>query len=274
MSAVTESKSKQRPTRHIVKLDRGEIHCDVQGEGPAVCLMATLGGSWAAQARLLRDHYTVLTYSMRGYGESRNFEQGFPSNEGHASDLESILDQLELDRVVLVGLSHGGAVAQHFAATYQSRLRGLAIVSSFAYASGSTRIFLELLHGFLKRGDLATFWEVLRAFLCSEENFPRLRRMESSLKSLMFDQYTCESLLAIYEASLRHDTRALLPKIDVPTLVVGGKEDMLFPPRITAELTSLIPNAEEVLLPTAHVPPVEDLRAFHATLNNFLERLN
>lgn len=274
MSAVTESRSKQRATRHIVEIDRGEIHCDVQGEGPVVCLMATLGGSWAAQARLLRDSYTVLTYSMRGYGESRNFEQGFPSNEGHASDLELILDHLALDRVVLVGLSHGGAVAQHFAATYQSRLRGLAIVSSFAYASGSTRIFLELLHGFLKRGDLATFWEVLRAFLCSEENFPRLRRMESSLKSLMFDQYTCESLLAIYESSLRHDTRALLSNINVPTLVVGGKEDMLFPPRITAELTSLIPYAEEQLLPTAHVPPVEDLRAFHATLSKFLERLN
>jgi 3-oxoadipate enol-lactonase len=274
MSAVRESKTKERPARHIVKMDRGEIHCDVQGEGPVVCLMATLGGSWAAQARLLRDRYTVLTYSMRGYGESRNFEQGFPSNEGHATDLESILDHLGLDRVVLVGLSHGGAVAQHFAAAYPSRLRGLAIVSSFAYASGSTRIFLELLHGFLKRGDLATFWEVLRAFLCSEENFPRLRRMESSLKSLMFDQYTCESLLAIYESSLRHDTRALLPNINVPTLVVGGQEDMLFPPRITAELTSLIPHAEECLLPTAHVPPVEDLRAFHATLSNFLDRLN
>jgi hypothetical protein len=49
---------------------------------------------------------------------------------------------------------------------------------------------------------------------------------------------------------------------------------MLFPPRITAELTALIPNAEERLLPTAHVPPVEDLRTFHATLSEFIERLN
>jgi 3-oxoadipate enol-lactonase len=239
-----------------------------------VCLMATLGGSWAAEARLLRDRYTVLTYSMRGYGESQNFEDVFPSNEAHAGDLAAILDELGFDKVVLVGLSHGGAVAQHFAVDYPDRLRGLAIVSSFAHASGSTRIFLELLHGFLKRGDLATFWEVLRAFLCSEENFPRLRRMESSLKGLMFDQYTCESLLAIYESSVRHDTRALLPRIKVPTLVVGGTEDMLFPPRITAELTALIPNAEERLLPTAHVPPVEDPRAFHATLSEFLDRLN
>jgi hypothetical protein len=39
-------------------------------------------------------------------------------------------------------------------------------------------------------------------------------------------------------------------------------------------LTSLIPYAEECLLPTAHVPPVEDLRAFHATLSKFLDRLN
>ena len=274
MSAVDATKTTPRELTKIIDVGHGEIHCDVQGAGPVVCLMATLGGSWAAEARLLRDRYTVLTYSMRGYGKSRNFEPAFPSNEAHASDLAAILDHLGFDKVVLVGLSHGGAVAQHFAADYPARLNGLVIVSSFAHASGSTRIFLELLHGFLKRGDLATFWEVLRAFLCSEQNFPRLRRMESTLKSLMFDQYTCESLLAIYESSLRHDTRPLLPRINVPTLVVGGKEDMLFPPRITAELTALIPNAEERLLPTAHVPPVEDLQAFHATLSEFIERLN
>jgi 3-oxoadipate enol-lactonase len=267
-------KPASQQVKQIIDIGCGEIHCEAQGEGPAVCLMSTLAGSWSAEARLLRKRNTVLTYDMRGYGESENFEPGFPSNQAHADDLVAILDRLGIAQIVLVGLSHGGAVAQHFAANHGERLRGLVIVSSFARASGPTRIFLKLLHGFLARNDLETFWEVLKAFLCSERNLTRMLRMETSLKRLMFDQYTCESLLHIYECSLSHDTRTLLPRIETPTLVVGGKEDMLFPPWITAEITALIPGAEERLLPTAHVPPVENVKAFHETLIEFLKRLD
>lgn len=272
---MSETGRRRRPEPDETTLDigRGTIRYSVQGDGPVVCLMSTLSGSWAAQARLLRENYTVLTYDMRGYGDSVNGEAGFPSNEEQAEDLSLIMDKLGFDKAALVGLSHGGAVAQHFAVNFGERLRGLVIVASFAKASGSTYIFLNLLHGFLARGDMDTFWEVLKAFLCSERNLSRILRMEDQLKRLMFDQYTCESLLNIYECSLKHDTRELLPRIKVPALVVGGAEDMLFPPRITAEMTALIPGAQEKLLPTAHVPPVEDLKAFHSTLTAFLSTL-
>jgi 3-oxoadipate enol-lactonase len=207
---------------------------------------------------------------MRGFGRSTTNEACFPSNEEQAEDLKVLLNYLGIERVTLVGLSHGGAVAQHFALRFPEYLQGLVIVSSFARASGSTAIFLNLLHGFLARGDLSTFWEVLRAFLYSEKNFAHMMQKERALKRLMFNQYTCESLEHIYACSLKHNTTALLPKIKTPTLVIGGKEDMLFPPKITAEITSLIPGAQERLLEAAHIPPIEDPETFRATLEEFL----
>jgi 3-oxoadipate enol-lactonase len=263
--------SKLKVSQPEIDIGRGTIHCTLQGVGPPVCLMSTLQGTWSAEARLLRKNYTVLTYDMRGFGDSINREDGFPSNEAQAEDLVDILNHLGWKKIALVGLSHGGAVAQHFAAHFGDYLRSLVIVSSFAKASGSTLIFLRLLHGFLVRSELDTFWEVLKAFLCSEPNLAQLLRMEPQLKRLMFEQYTCESLRHIYECSLQQNTCGILGQIRVPTLIIGGEADMLFPPRITAEITALIPNAQEKLLPTAHVPPVENLRTFHSTLMSFLE---
>ncbi|MCV3216578.1 alpha/beta hydrolase [Plectonema radiosum NIES-515] len=256
-----------------VDIGRGVIHCTLRGEGPVVCLSSTLSGTWLYQAKLLRKEYTVLTFDMRGYGHSITREPGFPLNEAHAEDLKMVLEHLGFYKVVLVGLSHGGAVAQHFAVNFPEYLRGLVIVSSLAKASGSTFILLNLLHGFLKRGDIETFWEVLKAFLFSEKNLSRVPQDEDNLKRLMFNQYTCESLEHIYACSLKHDTREILPQIKIPTMVVGGSEDILFPPRITDEIAALIPGAQKHLLETAHLPPIEDPKGFHSILEEFLKTL-
>lgn len=256
-------------------IGRGVLRGNVSGDGDdVVCLLSTLAGTWLEQARGLRGRYTVLTYDMRGYGRSTSTEPGFPRSEAHAEDLARLLDQLGFRKVILVGLSHGGTIAQYFALAFPELLRGLVITSSFAKAWGPTAIFLRLLHGFLQRGDLETFWEVLKSFLCSERNLPRILAREDHLKRLMFDQYTCESLDAIYTAALEHDTRDRLPAVTVPTLVVGGLEDMLFPPAITQELASLVPGARLAMLETAHVPPVEAPDAFRAVLIDFLGGLS
>jgi 3-oxoadipate enol-lactonase len=258
-------------SEQIIEIASGRIRCSIQGSGPPVCLLATLQGSWAAEARGLRDKYTVLTYDMRGFGDSTSLTAGLPSNPELAEDLALMLEALGWKKISLIGLSHGGAVAQYFAGAFGEKLQSLVIVSSFARASGSTSILLTMLNGFLERGDMAGFWEVLKAFLCSERNRSYLLRMERPLKKLMFDQYTRESLAHIYRGALLQDTTGLLGKISVPTLVVGGEEDMLFPPRITAEITAAIPGAVECLLPTAHVPPIEEPQLFHSRLTSFLE---
>lgn len=270
ISAVTQN---VETSKQVINIGRGLIHYNIQGKGPVVCLMSTLSGSWIGQTRLLREQYTVLTYDMRGFGDSVNYQTGFPSNEEQAEDLKIILDHMGLQDITLVGLSHGGAVAQHFAVNFPEYLKGLVIVSSFARSSGSTSIFLKVLHSFLEQGDLSKFWELLRAFLYSAKNFSFMTQKEKALKRLMFNQYTAESLEHIYACSLRHDTTQILPKINVPSLIIGGKEDMLFPPFITTELTELIPNAKEVLLETAHIPPIEDPEGFCIILKEFMSSL-
>lgn len=245
------------------------IDYQIRGEGPPVVLLSTLSGTWIRQFPVLAKHFTVITYDMRGFGSSPS-SSGFPSNQEHADDLAALLDTLNLDQAIVVGLSHGGLVGQHFAVRHPDRLAGLALVATFAKARKSTLLFLKMLYGFLERDDLDNFWQVLKTFLFSAGGYEYLVRREAALRAAMFNQYTAASLRSIYGQALEHDILdADLSGVRCPALVVGGEEDMLFPPSLTRELASLISGVRTELLPAAHVPPVEAPRQFNELLIEF-----
>lgn len=251
-----------------VTVPGGSITYKLEGEGPLLVLLTTLSGTWLRQIPELSKHFTVLTYDMRGFGESPS-QTGFPSNTEHADDLAAVLDALHFSDATVVGLSHGGLVGQHFAAKHADRLRGLSLVATFAKPRNSTLLFLRMLNGFLERDDLPNFWEVLKSFLFSSENANNLLRKETMLRKAMFDQYTTASLRSIYGQAVEHDSSPWLGAISCPTLVIGGQEDMLFPPAITTELAEWVPGSQLVMLPAAHVPPVEAPRQFNEAVTEF-----
>lgn len=250
----------------LIDIGGGALRYHRRGDGPPLVLLSTLSGTWLRQVRELSRHFTVITYDMRGFGDSPS-TVGFPSNAQHADDLAALLDALDLPTAVVVGLSHGGLVGQHFAAKYPDRLAGLGLVATFAAPSGQTLLLLRMLYGFLQRDDIAGFWEVLRTFLFSPAGADFLARREVALRKAMFDQYDVSSLSSIYGQAIEHDSRGWFGGgLTCPTLVVGGAEDMLFPPVLTEQLAALVPGARTELLPTAHVPPVEAPQPFNRLL--------
>jgi 3-oxoadipate enol-lactonase len=220
----------------------------------------------------LARHFTVLTYDFRGFGSSPS-ATGFPTNEEHADDLAALTKALGFPRVSVVGLSQGGMVAQHFAVRHPDRLAGLGLVATHAKAENSTKLFLQMLIGFLERDDLPNFWEVLKAFLFSAENAETVLRREAALRQAIFNQYTTQSLRNIYDAVMVHDSTPWLRHINCPTLIVAGQEDMLYGPPIASQIASRLPGAKLELLPAAHVPPVETPKLFNDLVVDFFGNL-
>jgi pimeloyl-ACP methyl ester carboxylesterase len=103
--------------------------------GLPVVLVHGNGGSarvWDSQLRHLGHARRAIAPDLHGFGRSDPSHRGDYSARSFACDLEAVADQLELDRMVLVGHSIGGAVIAVCAARNRDRVAGLMFVDSVA----------------------------------------------------------------------------------------------------------------------------------------------
>jgi pimeloyl-ACP methyl ester carboxylesterase len=96
---------------------------------PVVCVHGYTSSAEAfnAVARRLEDRTHLVAMDVRGHGESAWSPEGAYQYADQAGDLAALVDQLGLDRFVLIGTSMGGIIAMAYAAQHADRLRGLVI---------------------------------------------------------------------------------------------------------------------------------------------------
>jgi 3-oxoadipate enol-lactonase len=98
------------------------------GDGPPIVFLHG-GGSdhriWAERAQALADEHTVVVPDLRGHGYTSETDQPEYTIDTYVEDVHALLDELDLDRPVVCGLSLGGMVAQRYAANYPETIAGL-----------------------------------------------------------------------------------------------------------------------------------------------------
>jgi 3-oxoadipate enol-lactonase len=108
---------------------------------------------------LVAAGYRVLTWDLRGHGESTPIGQDISAGI-LADDLLSIIDQLRIDKVTLVGHSFGGYVVQEFTRRYPDRVSALVIIGCTNMAKRSApayRLLYRIMPKLLNRMKLETF---------------------------------------------------------------------------------------------------------------------
>ncbi len=113
-----------------------DLYFEDQGSGPVVVLISGWpfdGRSWEPQVQpLLAAGYRVVTYDRRGFGRSSRPSTGYDFDT-LAADLHSLLQELDLDEVTLVGFSLGtGEVARYIGVHGTERLRSVVFIESLA----------------------------------------------------------------------------------------------------------------------------------------------
>jgi pimeloyl-ACP methyl ester carboxylesterase len=105
-----------------------------EGSGPALLLVhgwpETKRIWWRNVAPLARAGFRVIAPDLRGFGESDVAPDGFADVASHSRDLAALLDELGVERCVLVGGDLGGAVIQDFARRFPARVLRMVIFNS------------------------------------------------------------------------------------------------------------------------------------------------
>src|SRR5262249_51660624 len=175
------------------------------------------------------------------------------------------LDALDLERVHLVGISIGGWIAAELAVRDTGRLASLTLADSAGiHLPGVPQIDTFLCNG--EQRIRGFFHDPSRA----DEMIARLLRPE--LEDVVMKNRVATARIAWQPRAHDPHLAKWLHRIDVPTLLLWGAEDRLFPKDYAFAFQKLIPGSKVALVPECgHVPHMEQPKAFVSALNAFID---
>jgi non-heme chloroperoxidase len=237
-----------------------DLYYEDHGEGQAVVLIHGYpldGRSWEKQtAALLDAGYRVITYDRRGFGQSSQPTTGY-DYDTFASDLNTVLETLDLNNVVLAGFSMGTGEVARYIGTYGSarvdKAAFLAPLEPFLIKSddnpdGAAPIeFFEGIAATVKADRYAYFTGFYNDFYNLDENLGS--RISEEVVRHSWDTAAGSSFYAAAAAPLTWPTdfRGDIPHIDVPTLILQGTSDAILPIDSTGRpFSKLLPDADYV----------------------------
>jgi 3-oxoadipate enol-lactonase len=252
----------------ILQVPGGELYYEVEGEGAAVVLVhghALDARMWDDQLPALEDIATVVRYDARGFGRST---RDADTSYSHGDDLWRLLDHLEIDKAVLVGLSMGGRIVVEATLAAPERVRALvllaAVLDGVAWDPGSERGLQAIDEG-LRSGGLD---EAKAAWLRHDLFVPAQRRPEVGRRlAEMVGDYSGVNWTSADPQSPHPRSIELLATIDVPTTVVTAELDVPCFREMSDVLAERIPGARKVTVPgVGHMVNMEAPEAVNAVL--------
>lgn len=236
------------------------------GQGPPLLFLhgAAGGGLWLPFLAGLARRFTVYAPAHPGFGRSED-PDWLEGIDDLAHFYLDFLDALDQPRVHLVGLSLGGWIAAELATLCSHRLGRLVLVDAAGIRVEGARV-PDL---FLMSPE-----EALRTVFGNPEAAAAIYPAEPTPEQLEILLRQRITVARLAWNPYFHDPKLLrrLHRIRVPTLVLWGQEDRLFPLEHARAFQQAIPGARLAVLPgCGHVPPLDRPEDFVGAVTGFLE---
>jgi class 3 adenylate cyclase len=272
------------PTTHYAKSGDVHIAYQVVGEGPIDLVLihgwiSHLEYQWEdpALARFLNrlaSFSRLIVFDKRGTGLSdRVAESALPTLEQRMDDIRAVMDAAGSRRAAMFGVSEGGPLSTLFAATYPTRAAALVMYGAYAkwiraddYPWAPTREEHEAaLEAYEKHWGTPIGLKTLAPSVAKDE---RVRQWYAH--SLRVSASPAAGV-TLYRMNIEVDTRAILPAIRVPTLILHRSGDRLIPCEAGRYMARQIAAARFVELPgDDHIAWIGDTEPLLAEIQEFL----
>jgi pimeloyl-ACP methyl ester carboxylesterase len=230
---------------------------------------------WGHQLADLPDGWRGIAPDLRGFGASEIGTEPVFGMDVFASDLARLLDKLEIDSVVLCGLSMGGYVAFEFIRQFGDRVRAVVLADTRATPdSPDTRRARQHLAERVRAEGPTPVIDALLPKLLSPATSQKKPGVVSMVRAMMEETQPETMARALLGMAARADAEPLLRSIDVPVLVVVGADDVITS-RGQAEMLArgIRGSRIELIEGAGHLPPLEEPDEFNADLSQFLAGL-
>ena len=274
------------PATRTIAVNGRQVRFRDEGEGAPVVLVHGIGRSledWSEQHELLADQgYRVLSVDLAGYGESEPLDETY-SLPALARFLEAFLDAVGITEPAhLVGNSLGGAVAMQLAVQSPERVGSLVLANSAGFGREvalpvrmmSVRPLGQLMMSkpspaSARRLELSLFNDPA---LVTEERVNLGFRLASRPhgSQVFLDTAAALGTFRGTREQWRKELMEDLAVLRVPTLVIWGEEDKIFPVAHLAAVAALLPHAStHAFRNTGHMPQIERAAEFADLIAGF-----
>lgn len=262
------------------------VHYTDSGEGPPLVFVHGAWSDaegWQPQIEAFGDDYRTIAYDLRGHGETGPSDRQRYSVDLFVEDLEALLDELDVDRPVLCGLSLGSMIVQSYLARHPDRVEGVVLAGALQtfppvriptplkYAMSP---MVPLSVSLTATGTRSTF-KALLGSIRAITGGPWLSRDADTRRTALdaVEETSRGEFRKIFKALYRYEPPAL-DGVSVPALIVYGEHDARPVKRQSDELARTLGGRAVQIADAAHLVNQDNPEAFNETFAEFLSGLD
>ena len=256
-----------------------KLYYEVHGSGQPLFLIMGLGGtseSWRFQVQYFCKYYQVIVMDNRGAGRSDQPDEEY-TTKIFASDVKQVLDDLNIQQAHIFGLSMGGMIAQQFCLSYPQYVKSLLISCSGTgtpdpYYVPCSKEVQQVLHMDRTVDNRREVTEKLVEVFYHHTYRVQIPDLLERILSLPMTQKDYAYKRQLQACHLKEHTSPQLKNIQVPTLIIHGQDDKVWPVQNAHNLAELIPNSTCVILEECgHMFFIEKPREYNQAVHDFLK---
>lgn len=256
-----------------------ENRCFLESHGSGIPVVFLHGyplnrSMWNDQVPAIATSFRPILIDLPGFGSAaRANKSDTPSLAKIADEVFEALQSARItEPIVLVGLSMGGYIALEFWKRHASSLRGLVLADT--KASPDTPEAAEARYKTaktaLEEGTEKAVNPMMAKLISAQSQ--KSEKITTWLQKTMHSVSPETIEMALYAMAGRSDFTNELSSINVPTLVIAGREDAIIPVEVMKKMADAIPGASfKVVEGSGHMPSNEQPDAFNQLLLDFLQ---
>ena len=225
------------------------INYELEGEGKTIVFVHGLSDSlvyWKVLSENLKKDYQTLIYDLRGHGESTDDDRN-TTIDVYQEDLYQLLNALNIEDAVFIGLSLCGNVILDLAVNHPEKVKGLIVMSSFPEHDEKLKKIFNDFDNAIDQG-FVEFFDTILPYTLTDDLLEEHKELLENVKHEAAKTANIEGIKKGINAGYGFNLTDKLNEINVPTLVIAGEEDNLTTLDIKRKISDNIKDAELIVL--------------------------